>query len=103
MSTQNTRRAWWLIAGIAGASSIGFLIHTFPPTGIPQIIAFFALTLVTLYFILRFIVANNRWAILASAGISIFLILRMFQLREPLYLILLAAALVSLELVFHTR
>lgn len=103
MSTQNTRQAWWLLAGIAGISAIGFLIHTFPPTGIAQIIAFFLLVALTLYFTLRFVVANNRWAILASLGISIFLILRMLQLREPLYLILLAAVLVSLELVFHTR
>lgn len=103
MGTQNTRQAWWLIAGIAGISSVGFLIHTFPPTGIAQIAAFFLLVALTLYFTFRFIVANRRWAILASLGISVFLLLRLLQLREPLYLILLAAVLVSLELVFHTR
>lgn len=103
MGTQNTRQAWWLIAGFAGLSGIGFLIHTFPPTTIAAIVAFFILLATTLYFLLRFIVANNRWALLASVGVSVFLVLRMLNLREPLYLILLAAALVSLELVFHTR
>lgn len=103
MKPTKSRQIWWLIAGISGICATAATIHTYTPDQFVAVIAFFLLVFVSFYFLMLFLFNTPRRAILVSAGLVIFLILRMLGLREPIYALLLAAALISLELVLQTR
>lgn len=88
---------------ICGLSALGGLMHEFTPTSLVAMIAFFVVLTITNYFLWLFLFVNKRRSILLTAGIVTLLFLRMIGLREPLYVVLLIAALGAIELVFQTR
>lgn len=97
------RNLLWLILGISGISILAWFGNTYPPDTMVKIatalLLFFTMISSMSYFLLN----NVRHALLLSLGLSIFLILRILQLREPIYPILLLVSVLSLELLFQNK
>ncbi len=97
------RNVWWLILGITGLSGLAWFMNTIPPDSMSQIIEFLLIILVTSFVSAQFLLNNVRRAVLVSVGFSIFLVLRYLGLRDPIYLILLVASLISLEMLLSKK
>lgn len=94
------RNIWHLILGISGLSSLGWFINSFSPNSWQKISFFFFLVFLSSILISQYLLRNLRRAFLVSTGLTVFLILRALDLRSPLYIVLLLACLISLELHF---
>ena len=92
------RNVWWLVVGISGLSLLGWFINTFGPNSFFVTLMFFLIIFFTNICFSLFILNNVRRAILLSLGVILFFFLRLLNLREPFYIILLLASIVSLEL-----
>jgi len=66
-------------------------------------IAFFFTLFVGSYFLLSFILNNTKRAFIYSLGVTLLLILRVYKLTTPVYLILLLLLLLCLEFLFTNR
>lgn len=102
-SMRRQRKAWWLVLGITGTGGLGWFMNTFSPSSRLTICAFFALFFAASSFLGLYALNNVRRAILLGLGVSAFLLLRYLQLRHPLYVVLLVASLISLEVFFQKR
>jgi hypothetical protein len=97
------RNIVWLIAGISGLSALGWLINTRDPNYLVSLMLFFLLLFITFGSFAMFVTNIVRRAVLIGSGVFVFFLLRLIGLREPLYIILLALSLASLELYFQKR
>ena len=79
------------------ASTLGWFINSYPPETLWQFGGFYLLLGFAVFFFFQFILNHLRRAALVSIGFIVLLILRSFNLRHPLYTILLLACLVSIE------
>lgn len=92
-----------LILGVSGFVALSAFINIFPPEGLWQIALFVGIFSVSFGLMLQYIFRRTQQSIIAGFTISIFLILRLFGLRNPLYLILLLACVLALELTMRKR
>ncbi len=97
------RNISWLFIAIAAVSALGWLIRTYPPSPWYRIILFFILVFIAVFFLFRFVLNNVRRATLIGNGAVLVLFLRLLDLRELTYILLLAALLLSLELYLKKR
>lgn len=97
------RNPWWLVYSILGISILGWLTNAFAPDQRLIFILFFFIIFFTCLSLCLYLFNNVRRSVLLSLGIIAFLLLRFLQLRHPLYLVLLLASLISLELYFQNR
>lgn len=100
---RKNRNPLYLIVGVFGVSTLAWFINAYPPDKPFRIVIFLGLIGFSSTFLSLFLFKNVRRAILLSSGLTVFLLLRYLGLREPLYLILLLASLVSLELSLRKR
>lgn len=91
-----------LLVGLCGLSTLGWLMHSFAPDGI-RISLFFTLVFTVTAAFSFFVARSRRQAVLAGVGVSTLFFLRLIGLREPLYVILLFASLISLEVYLKKR
>ncbi len=82
---------------------MAWFVNTYPPDSILRIASFFLLFFLTTLLISIFFLKNVRQGLFVSLGLTVFFLLRMLNLREPLYPLLLLAALISLEVLFRTK
>lgn len=101
--SKKSRNIWWIVAGISGLSGLGWFINTFAPNSFIVTLIFFLIVFFTSVCFFLFIFNNVRRAILLSLGVALFFFLRLLNLREPFYLILLLASIISLELYLRKR
>lgn len=92
------RNPWWLVLGISGISLVAWFVNAYLPDTALRIAYFFIIFFATSFFLSQFLLNNMRRAVLVSLGLSIFLLLRLLGLREPLYGVLLLSSLISLGL-----
>lgn len=92
------QNVWLLVAGISELSALGWFINTYAPNSWVLISVLFLFLFAISYCFILFFLNNVRRAGLASLGIVLFFLLRFLNLREPFYLILLLASIISLEL-----
>jgi hypothetical protein len=97
------RNIAWLLVGISGISSLAWLTNTQNPANPIFLLLFFSILFFTVYSIAFFITYIVRRSLLISGGVFLFFFLRYLGLREPLYIVLLAASLISLELSSQKR
>lgn len=97
------RNIWHLILGVSGLSALGWFINSFSPTKPLYLTVFFLTVLLSFLFLSLYLLQNVRRSLLLSTGLAIFLLLRLLDLRHPLYVILLFACLLSLELSLRKR
>lgn len=97
------RNPWWLVLGISGISSIAWFVNTYPPDSLMRIASFFLLFFGTSFFLSRFLINNVRRALLLSLGLTVFFLLRLLGLREPIYIVLLFITLISLEVLLCNK
>jgi len=97
------RNILWLILGICGLSVLGWFGNTFPPENILRLVLFFAIIAATAFFSSLFLLKIVRRAFLVTLGVVIWLLLRLFGLREFWYPLLLVPCLISLEILFQKR
>lgn len=91
-----------LLIAITSLSAIGWLTHTHPPDT-NRVIGLFFLIFLTVVSCTLFYTESRRRALLMGIGVIVFFFLRLIDLREPIYLILLAASLISLEVYLNKR
>ncbi len=97
------RSIWWLIAGISGVSVLAWFTNTYIPDSWQMIAIFIALITLIIGSFLLYFLKNARHVLLITGGLLILLALRLFNLREIIYPLLLAASLLSLELMLRKR
>ncbi|MBI3577547.1 hypothetical protein HY086_05920 [Candidatus Gottesmanbacteria bacterium] len=97
------RNPWWLVLGISGISLLAWFVNTYPPDSLVRMAVFFILFFLTSFSIAHFILNNVRRSVLLSFGLIVYLLLRLLNLREPLYPLLLFITLISLEVFFRTK
>lgn len=86
--------------GVTGIVALAAYVNILPPdTGI-ALLGFFALCIMTLFFLGMYIIGNLRHTIVLTCSIMLYLILRYMGLRHPLYPILLVASVIALEYVW---
>ncbi|MBI3342824.1 hypothetical protein HY032_01585 [Candidatus Gottesmanbacteria bacterium] len=97
------RSVWWLIIGISSISALAWFANTYTPDSWQRITMFFALITVILTSLLLYFLNNVRHILLMAGGLLVILLLRLLGLREIIYPLLLAASLLSLELMLRKR
>jgi hypothetical protein len=93
----------WLIFGISGLCVLGWFVNTFQPENVYLLIFFFVIIAATTFFTSLFLLKIVRRAVLVTLGVVVWLILRLFGLRELWYPLLLIPCLISLEILFQKR
>lgn len=88
---------------VAGISAIAWFVNAYAPDSWQHIAMFFALTAIILSALLFSLLHNVRRVLLITGGILILLFLRLLGLREIIYPLLLAATLLSIELLLRKR
>ncbi len=91
-----------LVAAVAGLSTIAWLTNTYVPNGY-TIGAFFFVLFLTAATLAFSLTDSKRRASLVAGGVVGFMLLRLLELREPIYLVLLLASLLSLEVYLRKR
>ncbi len=100
---ERKRPVWLLFAAVFSVTGIAWMINAFTPYRPQYIASFFLLFFTAVFSLVRFFLVRTRVALLVSLGCTGFLLLRYLHLREPVYVVLLLASLVSLELALVKR
>lgn len=103
MKARQPRNSWWLFLSMVSFSGLAWLVNTYPPQQLAHRIIFFLIVFLSVFFLFLYLLKRFRWALLIGVGAVTFLWLRLITLREPLYVALLIASLLSLELFFRKR
>lgn len=93
----------FLIFGIFGLAGLAVFAAKFAPISFQIIALFLLIFFLSVLCIAHYLINNVRRSIFISAGFTILLALRAVNLRDPLYIMLLLACLISLELLFRKR
>jgi hypothetical protein len=96
------KKLWQLILGIVSLAALLYLIIKLPPV-FPNIIFFFVLIFISLWFFISFLFKSAVQATLISALLSSYLLIRMWGLVHPLFIALLVILFITLELFFKKR
>ena len=88
----HTKNPLYLFLGCTGVFILAAYVNIFPPDQLVYVGTFFILLLLTLTLLILYVGRDIRRSIVISGGIVLYLLLRYFGLRHPLYLILLIAA-----------
>lgn len=99
-STRTPRNPAMLFFGITGLILIAAYVNVVRPDTALYIAGFFILLLATLMCLGIYTLKNVRRAIMISSAVIIFLFLRIVDLRNPLYAVLLTASVIALEYVW---
>ena len=94
---------WFLIIGISGISGLAWFVNTYTPDSWQKIVILFTFIATIITSVLLYFLNNVRHIILITGGLLILLVLRFMGLREIIYPLLLAASLLSLELMLKKR
>lgn len=94
---------WWLIVGISGVSGLAWFANAYTPDSWQMIALFFMLITIIITSLLLRLLNNVRHILLITGGVIILLVLRLLGLREIIYPLLLAASLLSIELMLRKR
>lgn len=86
-----------LFIGVTGLILLAAFINIVPPDSVAALLVFFLVFITTLILLGLYIIRSLRHALILTFGIVLYLILRFFGLRHPLYAVLLIASLVALE------
>lgn len=97
------RSIWWLFMSISGISALAWLANTYTPDSWQTVTVLFTLITVIITSFLVYFLKNVRHILLITGGLLVILILRYWGLRDIFYPMLLAAVLVSLELMLRKR
>lgn len=93
----------WLIFGISGLCLLGWFVNTFQPENFLLLVLFFVIIALTTFFFSLFLFKIVRRAVLLTLGVVVWLLLRLFDLRDLWYPLLLIPCLISLEILFQKR
>lgn len=91
------------IFGILGFGSLVIFINQLAPASPGVILIFYLIFFLSANLISFYLLNNARRAFLLSLGLTVWLILRQLGLREIMYVALLAASLLSLEILFSKK
>lgn len=91
----------YLLTTVICVSIIGWFINTFPPLSFLYISVFLLLLGVSVFSFAYFFLQNKRRASLIAFSVVLLCILRMLNLRHPLYLILLFASVLSIDYIIR--
>src|SRR3989344_542970 len=105
------KNVWLLTLSILSLSSFIYFINSFSPSSnlpianyqVPIIPAFFLVFFIFLFFLSSYLLGNLRRSIMIGVLICIYFILRLFDLNNSLYVLLLIALFISLELFFKKK
>ncbi|MBI2036086.1 hypothetical protein HYT17_00400 [Candidatus Microgenomates bacterium] len=88
-----------VVAILFSWGSLAYLIYKIPPTD-AWIAGFFLLLFLSLFLSASLLFNNTRRGFLVAGGLTVIALLRFFHLFYPLYIILVIALLVTIEVYF---
>lgn len=91
------RNPFMLFTGLTGLIGLSAYVNIVPPDSFMSLTGFFLLFIIAVTALLFYVMQHMRHAMLISAGMTIYLILRLLGLRQPLYAVLLLASIIALE------
>lgn len=94
---RKTRNPLLLFIGVTGLITLTAFINIVPPDSITAMLIFAFLFIATLVLLGLYTIRSLRHVLILTFGITLYLILRFFGLRHPLYAVLLAASIAALE------
>lgn len=92
-----------IVIVVTAVSTLAWFINTYAPDSWQMIAIFFVLAALIIMNFLNYLLNNVRHILLITTGILIVLLLRLLGLREIIYPLLLAATLLSIELMLRKR
>lgn len=102
-SNPKPRNIILIIIALTGASAIAWLTRSYPPEQLLPLVAFYVLFALTIFCLTQFILQHVRRSFLIALGVTTYLILRSFNLRHPLYLVLLIALIISINFLVQNQ
>lgn len=92
-----------IVIVVTAVSTLAWFVNSYTPDSWQRIGIFFILITIILSSLLIPLLNNVRRVLLVTGGVLILLLLRLLGLREIIYPLLLAATLLSLELMLRKR
>lgn len=100
---RSKKHVLWLICGLVTGGLTAWFTYKFYPDNAFNITLFFCLLEGTILSLTYYLLNNVRRSIFIGFGIGIWLLLRLLGLHQLLYLILIVACLLSLDLLFSKK
>ncbi len=97
------RNTYLLITAISGFIALAALVNITPPDSVWVISLFVLLFSVSSGLLTQYLFRRPRQSLLVSCGIAVFLTIRTFGLKNPLYTVLLAATVIAVEIYWKRR
>lgn len=98
-----SRNILWLFVAIVFVSLLAWFTNSFSPQTNTVIIIFFLILAGGVFSLFMYLLKNTRRSFFITVAFLVFLLLRYLHLREYLYILLLVATIISLELVYRKR
>lgn len=95
--TKHPRNPMTLFFGLAALISLMAYVNIVPPSSVPAFLGFTVLVILAVGLLSYYVLRMVHHAVLFTLGVTAFLLLRFFDLRHPLYAILLVASIIALE------
>jgi len=92
-----------LISGLSGYILLAGFVNIYAPDTLWQIGLFIIVLTVSTALLLQYVFRKTQQSLLLSVALAVFLVLRFFGLRSPLYPALLLTCIISLELTLRKR
>lgn len=89
-----------LLLTVLSWGGFGYVLFNVSPMGFVSKILFFALLFFALFLSIALLLNNTRRGFLIALGILVLALLRFFELFHPLYIVLVVALLLTVELYF---
>ncbi len=86
-----------LFLGLTGLIVMSAYVNIFPPDSLTHILIFLVILAVSLGLLCSYVFRKTRHTVLITLGVMLYLVLRYFGLRHPLYAVLLFASIIALE------
>jgi len=97
------RNPYLLISGVSGYILLAGFVNVFPPDNAWKISLFIIIFSVSSGLIVQYLFRTMQQSLLLGTGLALFLILRIFGLRSPIYAVLLLVCILSLELTLRKQ
>lgn len=97
------RKKSLLIIGLVLLLALILYIIFVPPAGIFHLIVFFLVLFASCFYLADYGFNSWRRALLVSGGVTLAMLLRALELRHWLYLVLIVAIIISIELYFRKK
>ncbi len=100
---RSQRNPYLLISGVSGYILLAAFVNIFPPDALWRIALFIIAFTASTGLLIQYVLRRIQQSILLGFGLALFLVLRFFGLRSPVYPALLIACIVAIEILWKRK